>query len=460
MQSYSLKQLRLFHLQTSTLIEVPQNLTRIRIGKPNPNWSPDIDVSNLPNSEIVSSSHAEICVRGNTYLIEDLGSTNGTFLNHSRLTPFTPCQLLNGDRIDLGKDELFTFLFRAAKRPSVAVSSSSSRNYRQASAQSNNVPMSAHPSASTNNREPNQQKTSSFNILGLIISNLTSVFNSLISFLSNLMSKLIRWRIGMGRVGVFVIALLVIGLSVALLLNRPSPTTSVHLTLGNPSNASTTDPNNYLMIKPQYAISYNRDKGIPNWVSWQLNQSWLGTVDRRNDFRPDTTLPADWYQVRPSDYTGSGYDRGHMTPSGDRTRTPEDNSATFLMTNMIPQAPKNNQEVWRELEEYSRELVSLGKELYIIAGGVGEKGTLKGKVTVPLQTWKVIAVLDRPGEGVTANTRAIAVMMPNSNEVANTNWTDYLVLVDEVEKVTGYDFFSNVPKSIQDAIESRKDSGS
>jgi endonuclease G len=214
------------------------------------------------------------------------------------------------------------------------------------------------------------------------------------------------------------------------------------------------------MIKPQYALSYNRDKGIPNWVSWQLNQSWLGNADRSNDFRPDTTLPAGWYQVRPSDYAGGGYDRGHITPSGDRTRTPEDNSATFLMTNMIPQAPQNNREVWRELEEYSRELVSLGKELYIIAGGVGSKGTLKGKVTVPQQTWKVIAVLDRPGEGVSANTRAIAVMMPNSNEVANTNWQDYLVSVDAVEAATGYDFFSNVDPTIQAAIESRVDGGS
>lgn len=446
MQSNSSRQPRLLHLQTSTLIEVPQNLTRIRIGKPNPNWSPDIDVSNLPNSEIVSCSHAEIRIQGNAYFIEDLGSANGTFINHSRLTPFTPCQLRFDDRIDLGKNELFTFLFRAAKRPSTAVSRSSSRNYRQTSVSFNNAPMSAHQATRNDNREPNQQETSGFNILGLILSNLTTVVNSLIS-----------------RVGVFLIALLVIGLSVALLLKSPSPTTSVHLTLGNPSHASTTDPNNYLMIKPQYAISYNRDKGIPNWVSWQLNQSWLGTVDRRNDFRPDTTLPTGWYQVRPSDYTGGGYDRGHVTPSGDRTRNAEDNSATFLMTNMIPQAPQNNREVWRELEEYSRELVSQGKELYIIAGGTGSKGTLKGKVMVPEQTWKVIAVLERPEQGVsgvTTNTRLIAVMMPNSSQVGNTNWTDYRVSVDQVETATGYDFFSNVPKSIQDVIESRKDSGS
>lgn len=68
-----------------------------------------------------------------------------------------------------------------------------------------------------------------------------------------------------------------------------------------------------------------------------------------------------------------------MTPSSDRTRTPEDNSATLLMTNMIPQAPKNNQEVWRELEEYSRELVSQNKELYIIVGGQGQKERLKAR---------------------------------------------------------------------------------
>lgn len=241
----------------------------------------------------------------------------------------------------------------------------------------------------------------------------------------------------------------------------PSPIKSVHLALGNPSNADT-DPNNYLMIKPQYALSYNSSKGIPNWVSWQLNQSWLGNVDRGNDFRPDTTLPKGWYQVRPGDYTGSGYDRGHLCPSGDRTRSAIDNSATFSMTNMIPQAPENNREVWRELEEYSRELVDQGQELYIIAGGVGKKATLKGKVTVPLKTWKVIAVLESPGKGVSgvsANTRLIAVMMPNSNQVARTNWTDYLVSVDKVEAATGYDFFANVPSSIQADIEKRVDGG-
>ena len=93
---------------------------------------------------------------------------------------------------------------------------------------------------------------------------------------------------------------------------------NVHLKYGNPSNANLKDTNNYLLEKPQYALSYNCSEGIPNWVSWQLDRSWLGTVDRSDDFRPDSDLPNGCYAVLDNDYRGSGYDRGHMTPSGDR----------------------------------------------------------------------------------------------------------------------------------------------
>lgn len=134
---------------------------------------------------------------------------------------------------------------------------------------------------------------------------------------------------------------------------------SAHLQMGNPSQAALEvgNPSNYLLIKPQYVVSYNRDRGIPNWVSWQLNQNWLGTAKRQGDFRPDATLPSDWYRVRPSDYIGSGFDRGHVVSSEDRGRTIQNNSATFLMTNMLPQAPDSNRAVWANFEEYCRSLV-------------------------------------------------------------------------------------------------------
>ena len=129
-------------------------------------------------------------------------------------------------------------------------------------------------------------------------------------------------------------------------VNSTQPALTEHLTLGNPSGA-TTDPNqptNYLLSKPQYALSYHRDRGIPNWVSWHLSTDWRGSAARQDDFRPDATLPAGWYQVQATSYTGSGFDRGHNCPSADRTSTVTDNSATFLMTNMMPQAPRNNQQ--------------------------------------------------------------------------------------------------------------------
>jgi endonuclease G, mitochondrial len=242
----------------------------------------------------------------------------------------------------------------------------------------------------------------------------------------------------------------------------PTPTPSEHLTMGNPSNAVTSisQPNNYLMEKPQYSMSYSRDNGESNWVSWHLDSSWLGSTPRQDDFRADTTLPAGWYQVQATDFSGSGFDRGHMCPSGDRTITVTANSATFLMTNMIPQLPANNQGVWANLESYSRTLVSQGNELYIISGGQGLQYFIaNGHVAVPAQTWKVIIVLpvgSNDVSRVTTSTRTIAVVIPNSGSIGS-DWRAYRVSVDQVEAITGFDFFSNVPAGIQNVIEAQVD---
>ncbi|MEG3899205.1 MULTISPECIES: DNA/RNA non-specific endonuclease [unclassified Microcoleus] len=244
-----------------------------------------------------------------------------------------------------------------------------------------------------------------------------------------------------------------------------SATNNPNLLLGNPSNAasSVASADNYLMVKPQYVMSYNNKTHTANWVSWQLNKSWIGAADRKNDFSPDDALPANWYKVRPTDYSGSGYDRGHVAPSADRTRNEPDNSATFLMSNMMPQVPELNRGVWGDLEEYCRELVSQGKELYIIAGPVGKQGAIgrTEKIAVPTKTWKVIAVLDRQGlgmRGVTANTRTIAVMMPNDASVKGRGWKSFRVSVKQVERETGLNFLSNVPPQTQQVIEGKVDS--
>ena len=145
-------------------------------------------------------------------------------------------------------------------------------------------------------------------------------------------------------------------------------------------------------------------------MGWQTSESDLGDLSRSDDFREDNSLPKNCYQVDEKDYRGSGYDRGHLIPSGDRTRTKSDNSSTFLMVNMIPQHPSNNRQVWRELEQYSRELVNRGFTLHSFAGGNGQIKTIsKGKISVPKYVWKVILV-ENPERGeVEAIRRSLAL---------------------------------------------------
>jgi endonuclease G len=237
-----------------------------------------------------------------------------------------------------------------------------------------------------------------------------------------------------------------------------------HLLLGNPSNATTdiANENNYLMVKPQYALSYNRSRATANWVSWRLDSTWIGTAPRQDDFRPDPTLPADWYRVTSADYSGSGYDRGHMVASGDRTRSIPDNSATFLMTNIIPQLAANNQGAWEDFETYLRTLAQSGQEIYIIAGVHGNIGTISnGRIVIPQYTWKVALVLPNGTndlQRITKGTRTIGIIMPNFPPLnINATWRQFRVSVDEVENLTGYNFFTNVPKNTQELIERRKD---
>ena len=249
---------------------------------------------------------------------------------------------------------------------------------------------------------------------------------------------------------------------------EPPYPASVHLTMGNPSAAGS-DPSNYLMEKPEFAVSYNRDLGWPNWVSWHLSDEWIGTLTRVDTFRPDPQVPPEWYRVQSFDFSGSGFDRGHMTPNADRDKETSIpiNQATFLMSNMVAQAPGNNQGPWASFEGFLRTLVEQQDELYIVSGptGVGGTGSLggvtttlaDGHVTVPSSTWKVALVLPKDDgddlSRVDCSTRTIAVIMPNQDSIRNDPWENYLTTVDAVETLTGHDFFSNLPPAIQACVE-------
>jgi endonuclease G, mitochondrial len=244
-----------------------------------------------------------------------------------------------------------------------------------------------------------------------------------------------------------------------------------NLLMGNPSGAVTDAvnyQNNYLFNKTFYTMSYNRSRAEPNWVSWHIYSGDLGSTARQDDFRADVTLPSGWYEVGATSFSGSGFDRGHNCPSADRTLTVAANSSTFLMDNMVPQAPQNNQQTWANMENYIRSLVTAGNEVYVImgsygTGGTGSAGTFStidaGRVTVPSNIWKVVVVLPN-GNGdlsrVTTSTRVIAVNTPNIN-TTNSDWKVYRTSVDAIEAATGYNILSNVSSTIQSVIEARVD---
>jgi endonuclease G len=263
-------------------------------------------------------------------------------------------------------------------------------------------------------------------------------------------------------------------------LGADAPPTSgdnSNLLFGNPSGAQnvTAMMDNYLIDQGYYVESYNSTKDEPNWVSWHLDATNItGVTDRLNNFAAFNGLPSSWFAVQSNSYNYAtyGFDRGHNCPSADRSSSANANSSTFLMTNMIPQAPQNNQQTWGNLESYLREQVVEGNEVYIImgsygTGGSGVKGAFNsitsgtGHINVPSNVWKV-AVIIPTGNGdisrVTTSTRVIAVNTPNIN-TTNNDWKQYIVTVRDIETATGYNLLSSLPQNVQDAIETKKDAG-
>lgn len=246
-----------------------------------------------------------------------------------------------------------------------------------------------------------------------------------------------------------------------------------NMMLGNPSGAEANIvfANNYLIDHKYFAESYSSTRSTPNWVSWHIDATNItGAVKRQDNFAALASLPSGWFMVQSNTYSGSGFDRGHNCPSADRTSSLNANSATFLMTNMIPQAPENNQKTWAGFEDYLRSLVTAGNEVFVIMGsygigGTGTRGTFStianGSVTVPSNVWKIAVVMPNGSNDagrINPSTRVIAINTPNINTV-NQDWKSYIVTVQELETVTGYQFFSNLSQEIRTALKSKRDSG-
>jgi DNA/RNA endonuclease G (NUC1) len=230
-----------------------------------------------------------------------------------------------------------------------------------------------------------------------------------------------------------------------------------------------------ILSRKQYVVSYNRKTRLPNWTSWKVDVGDIGHIGRTNVFTPDRLLEnylADKSEhvIQPTDYYGSCYDRGHQVPSADRNDTIENNQATFIMSNMIPQTAYLNRVIWEHLESYTRDLVvNQGKKVFVVAGPIYDEnfGMIgpENNIPVPSKNFKIIYILEagQSSNDINVSTPTIAVIMPNilrsgkkpiedqqelcsssthpfasSTPAIKDDWKKYQTTVSEIEKESGF----------------------
>ncbi len=198
-----------------------------------------------------------------------------------------------------------------------------------------------------------------------------------------------------------------------------------------------------------YTVSYNNFYKTPNWVAWELTrQETEGNEERTNKFLPDPELPEP--RVTTSDYTRSGYDRGHMAPAADMKWSSRAMKESFYMSNICPQNRKLNRDDWGDLEESCRKWAEKYGTVHIACGPIYDtkspKRIGKNRVAVPDRFFKVVLIYNRK------NPMAMGFLF--DNKAHHQPLKNYMVTVDKVEEETGLDFFPKVPDSIEERIES------
>ena len=197
-----------------------------------------------------------------------------------------------------------------------------------------------------------------------------------------------------------------------------------------------------------FRVSFNKNNHTPNWVAWELLGSEVdGPVSRSNNFWQDESVdgcPSNY------DYSGSGYDRGHLCPAADQKWSQKAMEDCFVMSNMAPQDHALNAGAWNTLENKERNWAKRDSAIVIIAGPIYKKADTEKigdtKVRVPSAFFKVIIApyVDNP--------RGIGFVYPNMSSPGN--MADYAMSIDDVEQLTGIDFFFNLPDDLENRIES------
>lgn len=197
-----------------------------------------------------------------------------------------------------------------------------------------------------------------------------------------------------------------------------------------------------------YTVSYNPKWKIPNWVAYELTaEETYGDFPRKKKISPDPLVKG--YRVQHSDYSNSGYDRGHMAPAADMKWSEQAMRESFYMTNICPQNQNLNRGDWSDLEELARDWARKYGSIYIACGPLVSQdhrtiGQNK-KIAIPNAFFKVFL------RQTDTSWTAIGFVMPN--QAGSRPLMTYMLSIDEVEQLSGIDFFYNLPDSIEDSIE-------
>lgn len=202
-----------------------------------------------------------------------------------------------------------------------------------------------------------------------------------------------------------------------------------------------------------FVVSYNTSTYTPSWVAWNLtSEKTTGPISRKDyDFAPDPMLDTR-YQVKKQEYAKSGYDRGHMCPAGDMEWSSLAMNDSHYMTNICPQTPKLNQVYWERLESACRRWANLYGSIYIVCGPVYNTskhitiGT-NHAIVVPNGYFKVVISLQEGEE------KGIGFYYKNDD--SRQTMEDASLSIDQVEGMTGYDFFAELQDEIENRIEAQ-----
>lgn len=214
------------------------------------------------------------------------------------------------------------------------------------------------------------------------------------------------------------------------------------------------DGREQILKRTGYTLSYNKQTMLPNWVAWTISAERLDGPAKRPQraFHEDTDVPEP--RAVDMDYVNSGYDRGHMCPAADNKWSREAMYESFLLTNICPQNHNLNIGDWNEMENQCRRWAEEYGKIYVVCGPILYKGKHKTigrhKVVVPEAFFKVVL---RTGE----TPQAIGFIY--KNEKGNRPKGDYVNTVDDVERITGIDFFPALPDDVEKEVEAQADLG-